>query len=165
MDVSVDSCAKHKSGPAALCPERLRPLHWRAEDPLESARRQQYVQRFLDRAGQGAYATDTANAKIYKLEPGASTAELFLKHPSLKGIDGITFLNGTLYVNNMMTNHIYRIPIDASGKTGEPVDISMDQPVQGPDGMRAANGKLFVAENRSGKMSPLRSMEIKQASR
>jgi sugar lactone lactonase YvrE len=99
------------------------------------------------------YITDTANAKIYKLAPGASTAELFLEHPSLKGIDGITFLDGTLYVNNVMTNHIYRIPVDASGKPGDPADISLDQPVQGPDGMRAANGKLFVAENRGGKIS------------
>ena len=28
----------------------------------------------------------------------------------------------------------------------------MDQPVKGPDGMRAANGKLFLAENGSGKI-------------
>jgi sugar lactone lactonase YvrE len=99
------------------------------------------------------YITDTANAKIYKLAPGASSAELFLEHPLLKGIDGITFLDGTLYVNNVMTNHIYRLPVDGSGKPGEPADISLDQPVQGPDGMRAANGKLFVAENRGGKIS------------
>lgn len=99
------------------------------------------------------YITDTANAKIYKLAPGASSAELFLEHPLLKGIDGITFLDGTLYVNNVVTNHIYRIPVDASGKAGEPADISLDQPVQGPDGMRAANGKLFVAENHGGKIS------------
>jgi hypothetical protein len=29
----------------------------------------------------------------------------------------------------------------------------MDQPVKGPDGMRAANGKLFLAENGSGQIS------------
>lgn len=46
---------------------------------------------------------DTANAKIYKLAPGASTAELFLEHQSLKGIDGSTFLDHTIYVNNVMT--------------------------------------------------------------
>ena len=101
------------------------------------------------------YITDTVNAKIYKLPPGASTAELFLEHQSLKGIDGITFLDGMLYVNNVITNHLYRIPVGASGKAGEPVDISMEQPVQGPDGMCAANGKLFVAENRGGKISAI----------
>jgi len=101
------------------------------------------------------YITDTANGKIYKLPPGASTAELFLEHRALMGIDGITFLNGTLYVNNVISNNLYRIPVDAAGKAGQPVDIWMDQPVKGPDGMRAANGKLFVAENGSGKISAI----------
>jgi sugar lactone lactonase YvrE len=101
------------------------------------------------------YITDTANGKIYKLPSGAATAELFLEHRTLMGIDGITFLNGTLYVNNVFFNNLYRILVDASGKAGTPVDIWMDQPVKGPDGMRAANGKLFVAENGSGKISAI----------
>ena len=101
------------------------------------------------------YITDTANGKIYRLPAGASTAELFLEHQTLMGVDGITFLNGTLYVNNVIFNKLYRIPVDAAGKAQRPVDIWMDQPVKGPDGMRAANGKLFVAENGSGKISAL----------
>src|SRR6185436_10619555 len=99
------------------------------------------------------YITDTANSKIYKLPAGASTAELFLEDRALYGIDGITFLDGILYVNNVFSNNLYRIPVDAAGKAGQPVDIWMDQPVKGPDGMRAANGKLIVAENGSGKIS------------
>ena len=101
------------------------------------------------------YITDTATGRIYKLPAGASTAELFLEHRTLMGVDGITFLNGTLYVNNVVFNKLYRIPVDAAGKAGQPVDIWMDQPVKGPDGMRAANGKLFVAENGSGKISAI----------
>jgi sugar lactone lactonase YvrE len=101
------------------------------------------------------YITDTANGKIHKLSPGASTAELFLEHRALMGIDGITFLDGALYVNNVISNNLYRIPVDASGKAGQPVDIWMDQPVKGPDGMRAANGKLIVAENGSGNISAI----------
>jgi len=99
------------------------------------------------------YISDTANSRIYKLAAGASTAELFLEDRALYGIDGITFLNGTLYVNNVFSNNLYRIPVDAAGKAGQPVDIWMDQPIKGPDGMRAANGKLIVAENGSGKIS------------
>jgi len=101
------------------------------------------------------YITDTANGRIYKLPAGASTATLYLENRALTGIDGITFLNGTLYVNNVFSNNLYRIPVDASGKAGPPVDIWMDQPVKGPDGMRAANGRIFVAENGSGKISAL----------
>jgi hypothetical protein len=98
------------------------------------------------------YISDTANSKIYKLPPGATTAELFLEDRALYGIDGITFLDGTLYVNNVFSNNLYRIPVDAAGKAGQPVDIWMDQPVKGPDGMRAVNGKLLLAENGSGKI-------------
>ncbi len=101
------------------------------------------------------YITDTANGKIYRLAPGASAAELFLEDRTLNGVDGITFLDGVLYVNNVVFNKLYRIPVDATGKPGQPVDIWMDQPIKGPDGMRAANGKLLVAENGSGKISVL----------
>lgn len=100
------------------------------------------------------YITDTANGRIYKLPAGASTAELFLEDSVLlRGIDGITFLNGTLYVNSVSMNKLYRIPMDAAGKAGQPVEITLDQPVKGPDGMRAAKGKLLLAENGSGKIS------------
>ena len=100
----------------------------------------------------GLYISDTANGKIYKLSAGATTAELFLEDRTLNGVDGITFLDGTLYVNNVIFNKLYRIPVDATGKAGPPVDIWMDQLVKGPDGMRAVNGKLLVAENGSGKI-------------
>ncbi len=102
------------------------------------------------------YITDTSNGRIYRLPAGASSADLFLEDlATLRGIDGITFLNGVLYVNNVGTGKIYRIPTDAAGKAGKPVEISLDQPVKGPDGMRAANGKIFVAENGNGRISVL----------
>ncbi len=101
------------------------------------------------------YITDTANAKLYRLAPGAPAATLFMDSRLLTGVDGITFLDGVLYVNNVIFNKIYRIPVDASGKPGQPVDIWTDAPIKGPDGMRAAHGKLFVAENGSGKITAL----------
>jgi sugar lactone lactonase YvrE len=101
------------------------------------------------------YLSDTANAKIYRLAAGAQTAELFLDNRLLLGIDGITFLNGALYVNSVSLNKLFRIPIDAAGKPGALVDIWMDAPVKGPDGMRAGGGKLFVAENGAGKVDAL----------
>ena len=101
------------------------------------------------------YITDTGNGKIFKLPAGASTADLFLEDAALRGVDGITFLDGTLYVNNVATSKIYRIPMDATGKAGQPVEISLDQPVKGPDGMRAAKGRLFVAENGNGRISAI----------
>jgi hypothetical protein len=61
-------------------------------------------------------------------------------------------------VNNVISNNLYRIQVDAASKAGQPVDIWMDQPVKGPDGMRAANGRLIVAENGGGKFPSLRSI-------
>ncbi|MGA3351198.1 MAG: hypothetical protein ABSC33_19390 [Candidatus Sulfotelmatobacter sp.] len=101
------------------------------------------------------YITDTIPGRIFRLPAGASSAELYLEHRTLMGVDGITFLDGTLYVNNVIFNKLYRIPVDGAGKPGEPVDIWMDQPVKGPDGMRAANGKLILAENGNGKIAAL----------
>src|ERR1700753_1437819 len=82
------------------------------------------------------YISDTSTGRVYRRGPGASAAELFVEDRALTGVDGITFLNGTLYVNNVISNNLYRIPVDASGKAGQPVDIWLDQPVTGPVGMR-----------------------------
>jgi hypothetical protein len=101
------------------------------------------------------YISDTANAKLYRLAPGAQAAELYLEHRLLSGVDGVAFLDGALYVNSVVFNKLYRIPVDPAGKPGVPVDIWMDAFVDGPDGMRAADGKLFVAENRGGKVIAL----------
>jgi len=101
------------------------------------------------------YISDTATGRIYKLAPGASSAELFMEHRLLNGIDGLTFLDGVLYVNNVVFSKLYRIPFDATGKPKNPEDIWMDAPVKGPDGMRAANGKIYVAANGSGMVASL----------
>src|SRR5215469_13117530 len=85
------------------------------------------------------YITDTIPGRIFRLAAGASTAELYLDHATLRGVDGITFLDGVLYVNNVIFNKLYRIPVDATGKPQAPVDIWTDQLIKGPDGMRAAN--------------------------
>ena len=101
------------------------------------------------------YISDTGPGRIYRLAPGASAAELFSDNRLLSGIDGITFLDGVLYINSVVFNKLYRIPVDASGKPGAFVDVWMDAPVKGPDGMRAAGGKIYVAENGAGKISAL----------
>ena len=101
------------------------------------------------------YISDTANAKIFRLAPGATSAELWLDHRNLTGIDGLTFLNGVLYYNSVFFNNLYRVPVDAQGKPGAPVEIWMDAPVKGIDGMRVANGKIVQAENGSGKIHVL----------
>lgn len=98
------------------------------------------------------YISDTFGAKIWRLKPGATAPEMFSDDRTLLGIDGITFVGNTLYENNVIFNKLYRVPMDASGKAGRPVDIWLDKPIKGPDGMRAANGELFLSENEAGKI-------------
>lgn len=101
------------------------------------------------------YISDTANGKIFRLAPGAGAAEPWMEHRLLNGIDGLTFLDDVLYVNNVAFNKLYRIPVDASGKPGAPVDIWFDAPMRGLDGMRAAGGRMFVANGGSGTIAAL----------
>lgn len=92
------------------------------------------------------YVTDTTVGKIYRLAPGAKAGEVWSDARVLMGVDGIAFLDGQLYANNVIFNKLYRIPVGADGKAGRPVDIWMDAPVGSPDGLRAAGGRLFQAE-------------------
>ncbi|MCP5410949.1 MAG: hypothetical protein H6924_02220 [Alphaproteobacteria bacterium] len=105
------------------------------------------------------YVSDTANARIYRLPAGAKSAELYLEHRNLTGIDGLTFLNGTLYFNSVFFNNLYRVPVGADGKPGTPVQIWMDAPVKGIDGIRASGDTLLQAENGSGKIHSLTLMD------
>ncbi len=98
------------------------------------------------------YISDTLGSKIWRLPPGAAAGEVFSDDRTLLGIDGITFIGNVLYENNVIFNKLYRVPVDEHGKAGKPVDIWMDKPIKGPDGMRAANGKLFLTENGAGKV-------------
>ncbi len=99
------------------------------------------------------YVSDTLGSRIFRVKPDAQEAELLIQDRTLDGIDGITFLDGVLYANNVISNNLYRIPLDAEGKAGAPVQIWPNRPIKGPDGMRAAHGKLFLAENKNGRAS------------
>lgn len=93
------------------------------------------------------YLSDTSNGKVLRLKPGAKTLETVIQNSSLYGIDGITFLNGTLYVDTVWANGLYRIPLDANGKAGNPQQLLTNRLLNSPDGLRAAGGKLYLAEN------------------
>ena len=101
------------------------------------------------------YVSDTLASRIYRVRPNAQAGELVIEDPALNGIDGITFLDGVMYVNNVKDNMLYRVPLDISGKAGPLQQIQPDQPLKAPDGMRAAHGKLFLAENAGGRADML----------
>jgi len=101
------------------------------------------------------YVSDLANGEIQRLKKGAAAMDVWLKTPELANVDGIVFNGPTLYVSNVSTSKIYRIPVNADGSVGMPVEVTLSQPIKGPDGVRAWNGKLYVAENGANQISEL----------
>ncbi len=102
------------------------------------------------------YATDTPNARIYRLQPGGTELEnWYTGGEELNGIDGLAFgPGGGLYVNNVRQGTILRLDINADGSPGALTPITLPAPLEGPDGMRtAADGNLWVTENRNGHLT------------
>jgi sugar lactone lactonase YvrE len=101
-----------------------------------------------------AYISDTRQAIIWMLKPGAKMLEEAAKDPLLAGADGLAFGDKTtLYVNSVSANKIVRLDLGPDGKSKMIVDLKLSRPVDRPDGMRAiGKHRLLLAEN-SGKMS------------
>jgi sugar lactone lactonase YvrE len=99
------------------------------------------------------YVADTSNAKVLRLRPGATTFEIVAHNSALYGADGLTFLDGQLYINTVWAGGLYRIPDATSAKPGAPVQIHTPRVLKGPDGMRALNGKMYLAEAGNGTVS------------
>jgi len=105
-------------------------------------------------AGDGtAYVTDTRQASVVMLKPGAKEPEVAAKDPLLAGADGLAFGEKTvLYVNSVTTGKLLRLELGPDGKSKSIVDLRLSQPLTRPDGMRAiGKNRLLLAEN-SGNM-------------
>lgn len=102
-----------------------------------------------------AYITDTPNGRILRLINGQLEVVVDDKE-HLASIDGLTFLGRDLYVNTVMTGHLYRVPLDNGRMAGALIDMQLSQPLAGPDGMRAQGDVIYVAENQGGRVSALK---------
>jgi hypothetical protein len=101
-----------------------------------------------------AYATDTPNGRIFKVAPGSKTLEPYAQDDKLKGIDGIVFSgDGTLYVNIVTRGALVRIDRKADGSFGGLTELTLSEPVKGPDGFRLIEGNRFLlAEGQGGRI-------------
>ena len=101
-----------------------------------------------------AYATDTPGGRILVLKPGAKAVELYAADDRLKGIDGIVFGgDGTLYLNIVSKGQLMRVDRGSDGKMAGLTELTLSQPVAGPDGFRLVSGNRFLlAEGNSGKI-------------
>jgi sugar lactone lactonase YvrE len=100
-------------------------------------------------------ATDTPGGRILALDPGASELRVFGQSDLLKGIDGIAYSGDwTLYANNVQTQKIYRIAVNADDTMGALTDLTLSHELGGPDGMRLIEGNRFIqAEGTIGRLS------------
>ena len=100
------------------------------------------------------YASDTPNGRIFVLKPGAKSLQLYANDARLKGIDGIVFGgDGTLYLNIVSHNQLMRVDRGADGAMTGLTELTLSQPVAGPDGFRLISGNRFLlAEGNSGRI-------------
>ncbi|MCW5696921.1 MAG: hypothetical protein KIS96_09345 [Bauldia sp.] len=94
------------------------------------------------------------NGRLLHLEGDALVEDL--ADTAIGGVDGLAFLDGVLYVNNVQTGDLYRIEM-ADGAVSGYTTLTLDRALEGPDGMRtAADGSgLYVAENAAGRVSKI----------
>lgn len=101
------------------------------------------------------YVTDTAQGRIFSLDEGADSLELFAQGENLVGVDGIAFAaDGTMYINNVRANLVQRVDRDEGGAYVGLTDLTLSQPVGGPDGLRPVGGSRFLqAEGGGGRVA------------
>jgi sugar lactone lactonase YvrE len=95
------------------------------------------------------YIADTVGAKIFMFAKGATTAVEVASDPLLAGADGLAFLSDQdkLYVNTVTTSKLLRLDLAKDGKATKITELKQSRSLQGPDGMRAIDGKrLIIAE-------------------
>ena len=101
-----------------------------------------------------AFATDTPNGRIFRLAKGAKALDLFAQDDTLKGIDGIVFGgDGTLYVNIVSRGALVRVDRKADRSFAGLTELTLSEPVKGPDGFRLIAGNRFLlAEGNAGRI-------------
>ena len=75
-------------------------------------------------------------------------------NPRWVGIDGIALLpKGAVLSNNVRQNQLVRVDRKPDGTAGAATELTLSQPVGGPDSMRAiAKRRILLAENQAGKV-------------
>lgn len=98
------------------------------------------------------YVSDSANARILRLDLRSSTWSPWIEHPLLGGAqfngNGITLDSGYVYLSTFSDGRLLRVPILPNGKAGEPVQLKLPRPLAGADALRTlAPGRLLAFEN------------------
>lgn len=101
------------------------------------------------------WAAETASGRIVTIAEGASTLTVFAEAQELVGIDGIAFAgDGTLYINNVRSHLFQRVNRKADGSYGGVTTLTLNDKLNGPDGLRSVGGNKFLqAEGPGGRVA------------
>jgi sugar lactone lactonase YvrE len=83
-------------------------------------------------------------------DEGVSSMQVVISGRGIGGVDGLAFLGGSLYVNDVRTDKLYRLDLDGTNLTGW-TEMNLSQPLQRPDGMRTTEdgmGMLVAGTDR-----------------
>jgi sugar lactone lactonase YvrE len=115
----------------------------------------------VDAAG-NVYASDSWSPRVLRLPVGGTALEEWVNDPvlgveqwSLNGLD-IDQSKNVMYIVNIATGQLFRIPINADGKAGAITEIETSKPLRRPDGLKVINSNtLATAESQPGGMAVL----------
>ena len=107
-------------------------------------------------AADGAmWASETASGRIFLLPENGKALMLFAEGPELIGIDGLAFsADGTLYINNVRQHLLQRVDRKADGSYAGLTTLTLNDKLNGPDGLRSIGGNRFLqAEGPGGRVA------------
>ena len=103
-----------------------------------------------------AYVSESYGGRVHRLKRGAAALEVWASDSALNVIDGLAFLaDGSLYVNNIATGKLYRIPVKSDGSAGAIVPIETSMPLGRPDGLRTAGPRTLIQAEQAGRVTEL----------
>jgi sugar lactone lactonase YvrE len=104
------------------------------------------------------YISDSGLPHILRWRPGMKELQVWLSDPRLGsddehtkggGIDGITFRDGAVFINNYYTGALFRVRVAPGGGPGAITRLTTSRPLGLPDGMRPLpGGDMVVAEGK-----------------
>lgn len=96
------------------------------------------------------FVSDTGNGRVMALvdSDDGPVFQTVVQGTGLGGVDGLAFVNGILYINDVRQDKMMRVDLDGTTMVGFTV-LNTSQPVDGPDGMRTTdNGDgVWQADN------------------
>lgn len=103
-----------------------------------------------------AYVSESYGGRLHRLKPGGTQLEVWAADSVLDVIDGLAFLaDGSLYVNNIASGKLFRIPVNADGSAGAIVPIETSIPLVRPDGLRTAGPQKLIQAEQQGRVAEL----------